>query len=163
MKTLIVYYSQTQRTKTVAETLAARLNADAIEIKDNKKRGGFASKLSSSLDAFRETKTDISPMRIDVSDYDVIYFGTPVWAGKPAPAIITIIDRCDLRAKDVVLFATMNSSGGAASVDRMAEKVKLRGARVIETFTLKTKRKDAVQLINETETIIEILDLNMYR
>ena len=53
--------------------------------------------------------------------------------------VLILIDRCDLRAKDVVLFATMNSSGGAASVERMAEKVKLRGARVIETFTLKTK------------------------
>lgn len=163
MKTLIIYYSQTKKTATVAETLALELGADSIEIVDNKPRSGFKNRLTSSFDAVREIKTDITPMRVDVSDYDIVYFGTPVWAGKPTPAILTIIDRCDLRAKDVVLFATMNSSGGAASVERMAEKVKLRGARVIETFTLKTKGKDMKQLMNETETIIEILDLNMYR
>ena len=44
----------------------------------------------------------------------------------------------------------------------MAEKVKVRGARVIETFTLNTKDKDIETLINDTEVIIDILDLKMY-
>ena len=52
--------------------------------------------------------------------------------------------------------------GGQATVDRMAEKVKVRGARVIETFTLNTKDKDIETLINDTEVIIDILDLKMY-
>ena len=43
-----------------------------------------------------------------------------------------------------------------------AEKVKARGARVIETFTLNTKDKDIETLINDTEVIIDILDLKMY-
>lgn len=51
---------------------------------------------------------------------------------------------------------------GQATVDRMAEKVKARGARVIETFTLNTKDKDIETLINDTEVIIDILDLKMY-
>ena len=141
MKTLIIYYSQTKKTATVAETLALELGADSIEIVDNKPRSGFKNRLTSSFDAVREIKTDITPMRVDVSDYDIVYFGTPVWAGKPTPAILTIIDRCDLRAKDVVLFATMNSSGGAASVERMEKKEKLRGEGVSKTFTLKQKEK----------------------
>ena len=99
---------------------------------------------------------------MDLTEYDSIYIGTPTWAGKQTPAIITLIDRCNLRGKDLYLFATMTGRGGQATVDRMAEKVKARGARVIETFTLNTKDKDIETLINDTEVIIDILDLKMY-
>lgn len=162
MKTMIIYYSYGGSTETVAETLSNELDADIVEIKDLKDRSGFKNRLMSSIDAFRETKTKINPMRVDLTDYDIVYFGTPTWASNPAPAIITIIDRCDLRAKDVVLFATMSTGGGASAIKRMEEKVKARGARVIETFTLKTKDKSEEAIIKDSEVLIELLDLNMY-
>lgn len=162
MRTLIIYASQSGKTEVVAKTLSNKLNTDIIKINDLKNRTGYKNRVIATLDAFREVKTDIQPMRVDVSDYDLIYFGTPTWASKPSPAIITIIDRCDLRGKDVILFATMSNSGGAATIERMEEKVKARGARVIETFTLKTKGKNKEQLIQDSETVVEILDLNMY-
>ena len=162
MKTIIIYYSQHGSTEVVARTLAKELRTDLVEIKDLKEREGLKNKLSSCLDSIKETKTEIAPSEVDLTQYDSIYIGTPTWVGKPTPAIITLIDRCNLRGKDVYLFATMTGKGGQATVDRMAEKVKARGARVIETFTLNTKDKDIETLINDTETIIEILDLKMY-
>lgn len=162
MKSLIIYYSLSDNTKLVAYTLSEILDIDNVEIKDLKDRTGFKSMLSSSWDAMREKKTTIDPMRVDISDYDLIYFGTPVWASKPAPAIITIIDRCDLRGKDVILFATMSSGGGESAIKRMNDKIKARGGRVIESFALKTKGKTDDEIINETEKIIELLDLKMY-
>ena len=50
-------------------------------------------------------------------------------------------DRCDLRAKDVILFATMDANRGESNIARLEEKVRLRGARVIECFTIATKNK----------------------
>jgi hypothetical protein len=38
----------------------------------------------------------------------------------------------------------------------------LRGARVIESFTMTTKDKSPEQLVNDTEAIIEMKDLKMY-
>ncbi|MGN0092891.1 MAG: flavodoxin family protein [Methanobrevibacter sp.] len=163
MKTLIIYYSDSEKTKIVAETLSVKLDGDLIQIEDKKNRSGFKNRLTSSIDALRENKTEISPKRVDVSDYDVIYFGTPVWSGKPSPAIITIIDRCDLRGKDVVLFATMTSSGAKASLDRMEEKVKARGGRVIERFSLKTKDKSDNKLRKDSEVCAKLLDLSIYQ
>ncbi len=163
MKTLIIYYSDSEKTKIVAETLSVKLDGDLIQIEDKKNRSGFKNRLTSSIDALRENKTEISPKRVDVSDYDVIYFGTPVWSGKPSPAIITIIDRCDLRGKDVVLFATMTSSGAKASLDRMEEKVKARGGRVIERFCLKTKGKSDNKLRKDSEVCAKLLDLSIYQ
>lgn len=162
MKRAVLYYSDGGTTHTVAKTLAIELNADYLRIKDKKNRKGFANRFISTIDAFRETKTDIIPSRVDLTDYDTIYIGTPTWAGNPTPAIITLIDRCDLRGKDVILFATMSNNRGDTNIGRLEEKVKMRGGRVIETFTIKTKDKTSEQLVKDTETVIQMLDLKMY-
>ncbi|MBQ2831541.1 flavodoxin [Methanobrevibacter sp.] len=163
MSTIFIYYSQGGRTDLVARILAKHLDGDLVRIKDLKKRKGFGNKLISSINAFRETKTDISPEKVDVSNYDTIYFGTPTWAGNPTPAILTIIDRCNLTGKDVILFATMDGTNADSNIKRLEEKIKMRGGRVIETFTLATKDKTPEQLVKDTEAIIEIKDLKIYK
>lgn len=162
MATLIIYYSQSGKTELVAHTLAKNLRANVLRIQDLKNRNGFKNKFIASISAFRESKTDITPARVDLTDYDTIIFGTPTWAGNPTPAILTIIDRCNLTGKDVILFATMDSSRGDTNIERLEEKVKMRGARVIESFTIATKDKDPEKLITDTEAVIEMKDLKMY-
>lgn len=162
MKKLIIYYSQGGTTDLVARTLAKKLHTDLLRIHDLKNREGFKNKILSSINAFRETKTDIIPAHVDLSPYGTIFFGSPTWAGNPTPAILTIIDRCNLRGKDAILFATMDSSRGDSNISRLEEKVKMRGARVIESFTLATKNKTPEQIVKDTEAIIEMKDLKMY-
>lgn len=162
MKTLIIYYSHGGTTDLVARTLGKKLHADILRIHDLKNRDGFKNRILSSINAFRETKTDIVPANVDLTPYSTIYFGTPTWSGNPTPAILTIIDRCNLRGKDVILFATMDSNRGESNIERLEEKVKMRGARVIESFTIATKNKDPEQLVNDTEAVIEMKDLRMY-
>jgi flavodoxin len=162
MKKLIIFYSQGGTTELVARTLAKKLRADLLKIHDLKNREGFKNKLLSSINAYRETKTDIVPASVDLTPYDTIYFGTPTWSGNPTPAILTIIDRCNLRGKDVILFATMDTNRGESNIKRLEEKVKMRGARVIESFTISTKGKSPEKLEQDTEVIIEMKDLRMY-
>ncbi|WP_305557697.1 flavodoxin domain-containing protein [Methanobrevibacter sp. V74] len=161
MKRVIIYYSQGGTTDLIAKTLAKHLNADLIRIYDLKNREGLRNKLISSINAFRETKTEIIPAQVDLRDYDTIYFGTPTWSRNPTPAILTIVDRCDLRTKDVILFATMDNRGNS-NIERLEEKVKLRGGRVIESFSIQTKDKSPEKLVNDAEAMIEIKDLKMY-
>ena len=162
MAKIIIYYSQGGTTDLIAKTLAKNLNADLVRIHDLKNREGFTNRLFSSINAFRESKTDIVPAQVDLKGYDTVYFGTPTWSGNPTPAILTIIDRRDLRAKDVILFATMDGSRGENNLERLERKVKLRGARVIESFAITTKDKSPEQLVNDTEAMIEMKDLRMY-
>lgn len=162
MSRLIIYYSQKGTTDLVAKTLAKHLNADLVRISDLKNRDGLKNKVFGSINAIREAKTDIVPQKVDISNYDTIYFGSPTWSGKPTPAMLTIIDRCSLAGKDVILFATMNTNRADTNISRLEEKVKMRGARVIETFAISTKNKSPEQLINDTEAIIKIKDLTMY-
>ena len=163
MATLIIYYSQGGTTDLIAKTLAKHLNASFVRIHDLKNRDGFKNKLVASINAFRESKTDIIPAKVDLTDYDTIYIGSPTWAGNPTPAILTIIDRCNFTGKDVVLFATMDSSRGDSNLERLEEKVKMRGGRVIESFTLATKNKSPEKIVNDTEAVIEMKDLKMYK
>lgn len=162
MATLIIYYSQGGTTELVAKTLAKNFKASMVQIHDLKNRDGFKNKLFASISAFREVKTDIMPAKVDISQFDTIIFGTPTWAGNPTPAILTIIDRLNLTGKDVMLFATMDGNRGDTNIQRLEEKVKMRGARVIETFTIATKNKSPEKLVNDTEAIIEMKDLKMY-
>ena len=162
MATLIIYYSQGGTTELVAKTLARNLRADMVRIHDLKNREGIKNRLFASINAFRENKTDIVPARVDLTNYDTVIFGTPTWAGNPTPAILTIIDRCNLTGKDVMLFATMDNNRGDTNIERLEEKVKMRGARVIESFTIATKGKSPEKLVTDTEAIIEMKDLKMY-
>lgn len=163
MATLIMYYSQGGTTDLIAKTLAKHLDASLVRIHDLKNREGFKNRFIASISAFRESKTDILPAKVDLTNYDTIYIGSPTWAGNPTPAIITIIDRCNFTGKDVVLFATMDTTHGDSNIGRLEEKVKMRGARVIESFTLATKGKSPEKIVTDTEAIIEMKDLKMYK
>jgi len=162
MKTIIIYYSKSGNTEQVAKTLSSQLPADLVEIKDVKPRTKIQGRIFSAIDAFRESKTETIPQDVELEDYGVVYFGTPTWASNPTPAIITIIDKCDLQGKDIVLFTTMNGSGGKSAINRMKEKVESRGARVVESFSIKTKNKDLSQIKKESEKIAKLLDLRLY-
>ena len=162
MNRMILYYSDGGKTRIVAETLALNLKTDICRIKDMKKRDGIRNRLSSTVDAFRETKTEIYPPRIDLEEYDTIYIGTPTWANNPTPAIITLIDSCDLKGKDVILFTTTSASDGENTLDKMEMKIRARGGRVVQQFTIKTRDKSPKELQKFTENVIKILDLELY-
>ena len=67
MKTLIIYYSNGGKTDLVARTLAKNLHTDLLRVIDLKPRDGFKNRLFSSINAFRETKTEISPKSVDLT------------------------------------------------------------------------------------------------
>ena len=54
----------------------------------------------------------IKPVRAELSAYDGIILGTPVWAGKCAPPINTFLKEHDCADK---VFAVFTSSGGGDS------------------------------------------------
>ena len=73
MERIILYYSDGGKTKVVAETLAVNLRCDICQIKDMKKRDGIRNRFTSTIDAFRESKTEIYPPTLDLEEYDNIY------------------------------------------------------------------------------------------
>ena len=93
MKSLVVYYTRTGNARFVAETIAAEIGADVEEVIDLKKRTGALGYLSGGSDARRGKETEISPTKKSPAEYDLIIVGTPVWAGRPTPAILTYLKK----------------------------------------------------------------------
>ena len=112
MKALVVYYSRTGNTKSVAEEIAAELGADVDEVVDLKKREGRMGYLSASIDATSNRETNISETKKNPADYDLIVIGTPVWFYSPSSAIRTYIAKHDVSGKNVALFFTCNGGPG---------------------------------------------------
>jgi flavodoxin len=104
LKSLIVYYTRTGNARFVAETISSQLGADIEEVIDLKKRSGILGWLSGGKDAKQGKETEIAPTKKKPADYDLIVIGTPIWAGKPTPAINTYLKKNDLSGKKVAVF-----------------------------------------------------------
>lgn len=110
MKSLVVYYTRTGKTKFIAEAIASQLAADIEEIVDLKKREGKIGWIMSGKDASRKSLTEIAPTKKAPADYDLVVVGTPIWAWSPTPAIRTYISQNNgLSGKKVALFYTFDS------------------------------------------------------
>lgn len=104
LKSLVIYYSRTGNARFVAETIAAEIGADIEEVIDLKNRKGPLGFLSGGFAARRSKETEIVPTKKSPAGYDLIIVGTPVWAGRPSPAIRTYLKKNDLSGKKVAVF-----------------------------------------------------------
>jgi flavodoxin len=104
LKSLVVYYTRSGNARFVAETVAAYLGADIEEVIDKKNRGGPLGFLNGGRDARAGKETEIEPAKKSPCDYDLIVVGTPIWAGKPTPAINTYLKHNDLSGRKVAAF-----------------------------------------------------------
>lgn len=108
MKCIVIFYSYGGNTRRVAETVRQALDADAAEIKTVKPYGG------SYNDVVEQGKREvdsgfmpqIEPLHLDLSRYDTVVLGSPVWWYTFAPAMKTFLNRADLSGKTVYPFAT---------------------------------------------------------
>jgi flavodoxin len=119
MKILVTYYTRTNNTKSVAKEIQKNLNCDIEEIIDLKNRSGFIAYIKSCFDALKGTPTEIKPTEKDVSEYDLVIVGTPVWASTMAPAILTYLKENKEKFKDVSFFCTCGSSGYDKTISKM--------------------------------------------
>ena len=108
MNKLIVYFSYTGNTKTIAYRIKDKLNCDILEIEtvipysDDYNKVVNDKQNSESSDHLPE----IQDVNIDLNKYDEIILGAPVWWYRPAPAIRTFLTQNDLSGKTIKLFAT---------------------------------------------------------
>jgi len=147
MKALVVFYSRTGNTKSVAEMIAGELKADVAELVDKRGRGGLLGFLKAGRDAVKERITELEPLGHHPGDYDLIFLGSPVWASNPAPAVRTFVQSHDLSGKKVALFCTMNARGGEEACAALKELI--RGAEVVGHLAVAMKKKAQDQLAAE--------------
>ncbi len=150
MKSLVLYYSRTGKTAMTAKAIADKMSGDIIEIKDIKGRKGFIGYMKAALDAMSMKTTPIEPNTVNTANYDVICLGSPIWAGKPAPAINTIVKNSEIRGKDILLFVTLGGDNYENAVNSMRKEIESNGGNVIKTIAIvKSGSKTETDIVNE--------------
>ncbi len=122
-KILVAYFSASGKTAKVAETLAKTAGADLYEIKPEipytKADLNWMNKNSRSSVEMNDksSRPAIADKNADISGYDTILLGFPIW-WYVAPTIInTFLESHDFSGKKIVLFATSGGSGFGKTVD----------------------------------------------
>jgi flavodoxin len=116
-KKLVAYFSASGVTKAVAEKITKSAEADIFEIvpallytKDDLNWRNSNSRSSVEMKN-KEFRPEIAESDLDISGYDTIYLGFPIW-WYVAPTIInTFLEKYDFKGKKIIVFATSGSSG----------------------------------------------------
>ncbi len=143
-KMLVLYYSQTSNTKTVAQEIATRLNADIEEVALVEP---YDTAFQATIDRCKADREkgilpEIKPLKSNVADYDVVFIGYPIWFGTYAPPIASLLDKIDLSGKLVVPFCTFGSGGLESSVKDLTEKQP--NAEILPGYGVRAARMDAM-------------------
>ena len=143
-KVLVLYYSQSGNTKVLAETIAASLKADIEAIEAEVPYDGSYQETIARSRQEREQNIlpACKPLAADLSKYDVIFLGYPIWFGTYALPVASWLNEVDLSGKKLVPFCTFGSGGLDASVKDLTAKQP--GATVLPGYGVRAARMDAV-------------------
>jgi len=147
MKICIIYHSETGNTRHVAQHLASACNdARLIEVYDRADYVPLTRFMSRCKKARGEETTPIEPPSIDVSGYDLIVMGSPVWAFKPTPVIHAAIDTLKgCEGKSAIGFFCHGGMPGSSEETFKAwceeRKMLVRGTQTIHMKEIENEKK----------------------
>lgn len=145
MKTLVTGFSLTGNTRFILKIISKELFADFEMLELRKPYPVLGNKLLNILACGFRSLFDRRPSIKEFeawNDYDTVVVGSPVWAGRHAPPINSLIAKHDFDGKKVGVLLT----GGAefpAGLERFSDEVITRGGEVIlsEYFWSKLKKE----------------------
>ena len=123
-KILIAYFSASGTTKRVAENLAKASGGDLFEIEPTQKYTNedlnwMNKKSRSTVEmADRNCRPEIKN-KTDISKYDFIFVGFPIWWYREPSIIDTFMESYDFTGKTIIPFATSGGSNLGESPNNM--------------------------------------------
>lgn len=118
-KTLIVYFSWGENTKTVANHIHDLIGGDIVEVEtvipypDTYEEVTQIALGELESDYRPELKTKIEKM----NEYDTLIVGTPIWGSHLTPAMKSFLASYNLSGKSIASFCTHGGSGIAQSIN----------------------------------------------
>lgn len=144
-KVLVIYYSQTGATKTVAEEIQQQLGADieALEC-EVPYDGDFNQTIQRCQEEMADNEVPaMKPLNANIGDYDIIFLGYPIWFGTYALPIGGLLHSQSFDGMKVVTFCTFGSGGLESSTEALQEAMP--GSEVIAGYGVRNERIDAVK------------------
>jgi len=152
MKNLVVYYSRSGNTETVAQVISNMVDGDLKKVElQNKISFGWAG-FTSSLGL----NGKIKPINFDINDYDNIFIGCPVWAGKSSTPINTFLNNMNFTNKNIFIFITQADSKVPSAVyNSITKRIEAKGGKVIDTFFVQTNMKKPITAEQARKSVAE--------
>jgi len=153
MKSAIIYYSYTGNTRKIALDLKDYLlnqgSVELIELKALNESKSFFGQCKRAL--FRK-EAQIEDVKFDLSGFDLVCVGTPVWAFGPAPAVNTFLKKCfGPENKTVVIFTTYGSgAGNGRCIQIIQNLLKQKGVKDFRSFSIQQFRVKDSDFITHT-------------
>ncbi|MEN6341026.1 MAG: flavodoxin [Methanospirillum sp.] len=139
MRTIIVYHSHSGHTRALAERIRDGVGGDLVEVKPRTPYGLLSVYTTGGRRAGKGEADAIEPAAIDVSAYDRIVIGTPVWGGRPTPVINGAVAALQgAEGKSAVLFATCGARPGE-TLPALRAALAARGVEVVGEFSFTKK------------------------
>ena len=139
MKTLVVYYSYSGRSRAVAEKLAKAESLDIAEIKDVRHVSKLKAYTAGIVASIKGKPWPIQPLVVEWLDYTRLILFAPIWAGNPPPAFNAFMEQ--LPAGKVITLKMVSASGTSDCKERMEKAIIEKGC-TLETFEdIKIPRK----------------------
>lgn len=153
-KKLVLYYSETGTTKTVAQELQKQLGADIEEIECVKPySGNFQETIQRGQKEMQSGEwPELKPLTSRLDSYDIIFLGYPIWFGTYANPIVRFVQEHDFAGKTVVPFCTFGSGGLNTSSDALKKalpKAKLQKGYGVRTARVASAAKELDRFLKE--------------
>ena len=127
-KTLVIYFSATGTTKTVAEKVAKAAGADIVRLVPQKSYTSADLNYNTDCRANREQNNNTNPAIAtkikNIKQYDTILIGYPIWHGKEPGVIRTFLSKTKLTGKNIIPFCTSGGSGISGSIPHIKKLAK---------------------------------------
>ena len=120
---LIVYFSQTGNTETVANIIHDNVGGDIVKLETTE---AYPSDYDELVDYAQQeqqgdARPELSTVIENIEQYDTIFLGYPNWWGDMPMAIYTFLDTHDLSGKTIAPFITHGGSGLSGTPENIQE------------------------------------------
>jgi len=155
MKSLVVYYSLTGRTRLVAQAIAEALNASLVEIQERRPISMPFVYLSGGFRAFTNRGSKICPIDVDLKQYERMFIGSPIWASRPTPAVNSFIYQTDFEGRSAIPFFTMGGDSAEKALANVTAKIEKRQGRVVGSFAITSYKLSDEEIIARAKEAIK--------
>lgn len=133
-KTLVVYFSKTGTTESVAKLIQAETNADIFEVE---RKEPYPDAYTPTTEVAKAEKDENARPELAaylpkdvIAGYDTIFVGFPIWWGTAPMPVLSFLNFYDLSGKTIYTFCTAASSSITGSTADIRSNVS--GANVVE-------------------------------
>ncbi|WP_296883897.1 flavodoxin [Thomasclavelia sp.] len=150
-KVLVVYFSHGGNTQKLAKEISDQVGGDFRRIEPvNAYPEGDELYDYTEQEQADDARPEIQDLNIDMSKYDTVFIGYPIWWYTYPQVILTFFDNYDLTGKTIVPFVTHGGSGMSGTEDDMREYLSDKDVTVLDGLAV--SRNDIEEDQSQTVT-----------